>query len=55
MNVFGAETYPCHKQQLHRAGRVSFGGSLRESGRLDHLLAGARARATEWKPRAYRP
>ena len=55
MNVCDAETCPCHKQQLLRAGRVSFGGLLRESGRLGHLPAGARARAPEWEPKAHGP
>jgi hypothetical protein len=44
--VYGVETCPCHKQQLLRAGRVSFGGccerveglviyrQVREPGRL---------------------
>jgi hypothetical protein len=53
--VYGVETCPCHKQQLLRAGRVSFGGLLRESGRLGHLTAGARARAPAWEPRAHGP
>jgi hypothetical protein len=55
MNACDAETCPCQKQQLLRAGRVSFGGWLRESGRLDDLPAGARGRAPEWEPRAHGP
>jgi hypothetical protein len=50
MNVCGAETCPCHKQLL-RAGRVSFGGLLRESGRFGYLPAGARTQ----EPRAHGP
>lgn len=55
MNVCDAETCPRHKQQLLRAGRVSFGGLLRESGRSGHLPAGAQARAPEWEPKAHGP
>jgi hypothetical protein len=55
MNVCGAETCPCHKQQLLRAGCVSFADLLRESGRLGHLPRGARARTTEWEPKAHGP
>jgi hypothetical protein len=55
MNVCDAETRPCHKRQFLRAGRVSFGGLLRESGRFGHLPTGARAWAPEWEPRAHGP
>ena len=34
MNACNAENGPCHKEQLLGAGRFSFGGLLRESGRL---------------------
>jgi hypothetical protein len=54
MNVCGVESCPCHKQQLLHAGRVSFGGLLRESGRLGSP-AGARARPPEWEPKAQGP
>jgi hypothetical protein len=55
MSVCGAETGPCHTQQLLRAGRVSFAGLLRESGRLGHLPGGARAPAPEWEPKTRGP
>lgn len=54
-DVYGVETCPCHKQQLLRAGRVSFGGLLRESGRLGHLPADALAGAPGWEPKAHGP
>jgi hypothetical protein len=55
MNVCGAETCPCHKRQLLRAGRVCFGGLLRERERLGYLPAGALAGAPGWEPKAHGP
>ena len=55
MNACNAENGLCHNEQLLGAGRFSFGGLLRESGRFGHLPAGARAQAPGWEPRAHGP
>jgi hypothetical protein len=55
MNVCDAETCPNPKPPLLRAGRVFFGGLLRESRRFGYLPEGARARARGWEPGAHGP
>jgi hypothetical protein len=55
MNVCDVETCPCHKQQLLRTGHISFGGLLRESGRLGHLPADALAGTPGWESMTHGP